>query len=91
MKAGKAVGLVLPCGRERHPPFPTWSVQLRAVAAAVPSPGCARLLLKCKVTQPRLLKSCCFCDCSQLQTAAANPGLIFLLFGRMKSSLSGHS
>lgn len=56
-----------------------------------PQPGICQALAKYKPPQASLLKSCCLCDCSQLQTAGVNPGLIFLLFGRMKSSPSGHT
>lgn len=56
-----------------------------------PQPRMCQAFAKYKPTEASLLKSCCFCACSQLQTAAVNPGLIFLLFCRMKSSLSGHT
>lgn len=56
-----------------------------------PQPGMCQALAKYTLTQASLLKSCCFFACSQLQTAAVNPGLIFLLFCRMKSSLSDHT
>lgn len=92
MKPSQAVVLVLCCSREGRPPLLT---HLERAAPHYnrchPQPGMCQVLAKDKPTPASLLKSCCLCAHSQLQTAAVHPGLIFLLFCRVKSSLSGHT